>query len=130
MAHVYVAAPWTCKAEARKFALKLEDHGHDITERWWQHREVDSYPSLVLTDVAELREQADRDLAGIDDADAVVVLQLAKSEGKAFETGYAYNAEKPICVVIGREYGNLFQVMPKITLVSTFDEVLRWLSTL
>jgi nucleoside 2-deoxyribosyltransferase len=129
MAHIYVAAPWICKADAQNFATQLEQAGHDITERWWEHREVASYPGRSLDDLAELRKQAERDLAGIDDADLVIVLQLTKSEGKAAETGYALAQEKPILVVSPNgEYGNLFHTMEGVTMVRTTKEALAYVN--
>src|SRR3990167_2826242 len=108
---IYLAAPWVAKEEARWTAQRLVSAGHKITKPWWEHREVAGYPGPVKGPALdELIQQAWEDWEGVVSADRVVVLQLAKSEGKAFETGLAAAYRIPICVVSpSGEHGNLFQ---------------------
>lgn len=88
---VYIAAPWTHKEEAKRYAEALEAAGHTITKKWWEHREVPGYldPAIGVIERKELEQQAAEDIAGVLDSDAFVLLNLEKSEGKAVETGVA-----------------------------------------
>ena len=88
---IYVAAPWTHKTDAKNYADALEAAGHTITKKWWEHREVPSYldPAISIPNREELIQQAAEDISGVLEAEALVLLNLAKSEGKAVETGVA-----------------------------------------
>lgn len=88
---IYVAAPWTRKAEAQAFAEGLEKAGHTITKKWWEHREVPGYLSadIAIPERQELVQQAMEDILGVLAAEGLVLLNLEKSEGKAVETGVA-----------------------------------------
>lgn len=89
---VYVAAPWTRKSEAQHYADALEAAGHTITKKWWEHREVPGYldPAIGEAELAELEQQAKEDVEGVLNAQAFVLLNLEKSEGKSVETGLAF----------------------------------------
>lgn len=89
--NVYLAAPWTHKEEAARFANVLEAAGHAITKKWWEHREVPGYlaSGISTANRDELAQQAAEDIAGVFLADAFVLLNYEKSEGKAVETGVA-----------------------------------------
>lgn len=129
---IYLAAPWVCKNEAAYFAGKLEKAGHTITEKWWYHPEVESYPNAdgSPSDRTDLIAQAQKDITGVRYADVVVVLQLERSEGKAWEQGLAWAEKKPIIVYSPEKlYGNLFQVLAR-KIVTTHQEVLDELSTM
>lgn len=88
---IYVAAPWTHKADAKRFAETLEAAGHTITKKWWEHREVPGYltADIPASERIELEQQAKEDFEGVLTAEAFVLLNLEKSEGKAVETGMA-----------------------------------------
>lgn len=88
---IYVAAPWTRKAEASAMGAALEKAGHTITKKWWEHREVPGYLQTGIhpDENQELIQQAMEDIKGALEADAFVLLNLEKSEGKAVETGVA-----------------------------------------
>ncbi len=88
---IYVAGPWTQKTEAKRYADALEAAGHTITKKWWDHREVPGYltPDISLDELRELAQQAKEDMEGVLTADAFVLLNLEKSEGKSVETGMA-----------------------------------------
>lgn len=110
---VYVAAPWTHKAEAERFALLLEANGHTITKKWWEHREVGGYlqDDIEADEYGELVEQADEDISGVHTCDAFVLLNLSKSEGKAVETGYALSRRytpTPCKLILVGPKSNLF----------------------
>ena len=127
---VYLAAPWDHRGDAAVFAAVLEERGHKITEKWWLHPDVGAYPHEAKgKDLDELINQAWRDFAGVITAERLVVLQLAKSEGKAVETGIALRERIPICVYTPEGlYGNLFHYLPEVKKVRTMEEVLVWLT--
>lgn len=126
---VYLAAPWVAQDEAKLFAEAITGAGHKITEPWWNHPDVGVYPHAAHgKDLDELIKQAWRDWDGVLIADRVVVLQLAKSEGKAFETGLAMANRIPVCIYQPEGlYGHLFQYLPAVKKVHTIGEVLDWL---
>ena len=106
---IYIAAPWTHKADAARVASLLEAAGHTITKRWWEHREVPGYLTADHSNDDELTEQALQDIDGVLTADVFVLLNYEKSEGKAVETGIALAVGIPIIVVGGRS--NLFHYL-------------------
>lgn len=121
---IYLAAPWADRHEAEKFAETFLNE-YEITRTWWLHECGDR-------DFAMLREQAEADLSAVCEADAVVVLQTRKSEGKAVETGYAIAMGIPVFVLLiddtnTNEYGNIFHHHPGVV---TFESDLELLGAL
>ena len=62
----------------------------------------------------------------IDAADVLVVLNLEKSEGKAFEQGYAYCRRIPV-VIVGEPRLNVFQHLPDVIVVEDVSAAIDWL---
>lgn len=122
---VYVAAPWTAKDAAQAAAGLLEDAGHKITKKWWEHREVPGYLAGHADD-RELQDQASEDIAGINSASAFVLLNLSKSEGKAVETGYALAAGCQM-ILVG-DPSNLFHYLPEWTRVPSIESAVAVLT--
>lgn len=120
---VYLAAPWVEKELARAVAPVIEAAGHTITEKWWEHPEVEGYP--IQGDDAELCEQAGKDLHGVLSADAVIVLNPRASEGKAVEQGIAIAMCTPI-VVVGKR-SNIFHYLPGVRFADSVTEALEML---
>jgi hypothetical protein len=119
---VYIAAPWIAKDQARDAAAAFEAEGHEITKKWWEHREV---PGYLTTDAdnRELEQQAEEDIQGVITADAFVLLNLSKSEGKAVETGFALgHCRKHILV---GEKSNLFHYLSDWKQVGTVGEAVE-----
>lgn len=113
---VYVAAPWTHRTFAAAFAERLAAYGHTITRDWWTHEGGEDEFDI-------LREQAIEDMNAVRKADAVVVLQLAKSEGKAAETGAAIALGIPVIALIYDKPGNIFHRHPGVQMVYTAGAV-------
>lgn len=126
---IYIAAPWVEREKLPAIARVFEGAGHTITERWWEHEDVPNYPHHTTeAEDKELGNQATRDLLGVFMADAVVLINSAKSEGKAVETGLAIAAGMPVIVVGPRS--NIFHwMLPPEFCVDTIDEALRLLSS-
>jgi hypothetical protein len=115
---VYVAAPWVRREEAREAAQQIANAGFEITSRWLTaHAETD--------DPALLAQEAQHDIDDVRLANAIVLLNLEKSEGKAVETGIAL-ALRRFVVMIG-EPSNVFHHLPQIKRVSSLDAAIRLL---
>lgn len=106
---VYVAAPWVRKADAVAAAKKLRERGFEVTSHWFEH-EGDPNDNTGKSSPDEfIREQAKQDIYDVMIADALIVLNLEKSEGKAVETGIALAHGKQVFSVGPRS--NIFQTL-------------------
>ena len=94
---VYIAAPWAIRGDMEEIAQKLEAKGHTITHRWW---EAENVPESDR-DAPFMRKMAVLDGQGVIDADVMLLINSAKSEGKAVEQGIALSYGLPI-IVVGR----------------------------
>lgn len=109
---VYLAAPWVHRAEARQAREKLTAAGYDVNSRWLDVDEATTSPEA----------EAINDMVDIISSDALVVLNLAKSEGKACETGMAIVAGIPVISVgVGH---NIFLKLPTVRRVETLHEAI------
>lgn len=135
---VYIAAPWVEKEAAKTVARVFEAAGFDVTSRWHDKHHQDSEPGTesYLTapkDEALLQKEASDDLEDILKSQGMVVLQYAKSEGKAFEQGFILAASqftgmnnKIIVVTPDGTRGNVFQYLKDIyTVVPDVDCALQ-----
>lgn len=85
---IYVATKYEEWPRARDVAALLETWGHEITFKWWEVQ-------------APLKDKAQMDLAGVQAADALVVIfeQDLPYRGAFVEFGAALGAGKPIFVL-------------------------------
>lgn len=121
---VYIAAPWEHKDAAAAFADQLEAEGFEVTSRWL--RLIIQNESTV--NYARMKEEALHDLEDIYLADGVIVLQYAKSEGKAFEQGAAIHLVPNKIVVVSPDgaRGNVFQYIDEMyTIVPTLEAAMQ-----
>jgi len=124
MRQLYIAAPWVSRADVPAIADMFEREGYHITERWWEHRDVPNYPNNTTpAEDFELRQQAIKDVNGVILADALVLLNTQKSEGKIVEMGIAIACRKPVIVVGART--NLFCWLESVYNVVTVNDALR-----
>jgi nucleoside 2-deoxyribosyltransferase len=120
---IYIAAPWIKKQEAIAVGEQFKAAGHEITSRWFYH-EGDPNDSAGVTATNErIQVQANEDIKDVLRADTLVVLNLAKSEGKAVETGIAIANNIPVVSVGPRS--NIFQALGKE--VDTVEEAIEYL---
>ena len=112
---IYLAAPWAEQAAARQARDLFVVRGITVTSQWLDHPDT--------TDPRELERQALSDLADLELANAFVLLNLGKSEGKAFEFGFAY-ATDMTCIVIGRREHNIFYHLPDVSIVETVEKAI------
>lgn len=132
---VYVAAPWVHKDAAKAAATQLEEAGFEVTSRWLN---LPDGPPASRTDgtpefIARMKEEALHDLEDIYYADGMIVLQLAKSEGKAFEQGVAIHLVPNKIIVVSPDgtKGNVFQYLENMytvvpTLEAAIEEAKDW----
>jgi len=104
---VYIAAPWLHKQDAIAAGQRLVSLGIEVTSNWFFHEGDPKDPTGVSISLAEIQYQAKEDIKDVLRADYVVVLNLAKSEGKAVETGIAIANNIPVISVGTRS--NIFQ---------------------
>jgi nucleoside 2-deoxyribosyltransferase len=119
---IYLAAPWVSRDLAKEIAQGLENLGFAITHKWWKYegesQDVEG-PEFLQTCAAQ-------DVAGVLTADVVLVLNTAKSEGKAVEQGLAIAWGKPIVVITPdiKPSSNIFHYLPCYTHVKTLEEAI------
>lgn len=106
---IYIAAPWTHKHEAILAGARFTAAGHEITSNWFHHAGDPTDSAGVKSNLFSIVLQAREDIADVMRADCLVVLNLAKSEGKAVETGIALANQIPIISVGPRS--NIFQTL-------------------
>jgi len=123
---IYLAGPWVRRPEVREVAKRLEAAGHILTSRWlYEHEGNPNDASGLTSPEAYIRLQAEEDVNDVLDADVFIVLNLEKSEGKAFEMGIAYMTGRPI-ISVGKRF-NIFCSLG--TQVDTVDEAIAHLAS-
>lgn len=119
---VYVAARFQDIGLAREAAQWLRTAGHDVVSTWHdiENPEMVTEKALQRADrVAFSRQRILRDLAEIEESDALILLAAAAGEpssgGRHVEFGYAFSRDRR-CVVVG-EPENLFHFLPGVSVV-------------
>lgn len=119
---VYIAAPWVDRDIMPPIAEMFVEAGFTITHPWWVDDPfVPDYPSNMENPLLE--DIARKDFLGVVEADAVVLLNTGKSEGKAVETGIALAMCHRVILVGMRS--NIFHYMPEIEIVSSVSEAIE-----
>lgn len=125
---IYIAAPWVRRADAIAIGEHFKAAGHELTSRWFYHQTSPGGdpldPTGSTSPLANIQHQAKEDIEDVRRADALVVLNLCKSEGKAVETGIAIAAGIPVISVFPRS--NIFQALGAE--VATVEEALALLA--
>lgn len=118
---IYLASSWARREEARAVRDVLVANGYEITSRWLDVDETTCTPV----------DEAANDVYDVLRSTLMVVLNLQKSEGKAFEQGLAFAAGIP-CIVVAEEGAkvlHIFQLLPGYTFVPNIAALLQELST-
>ena len=118
---VYIAAPWVRRAQAREVRDYLVTGGYDVTSRWLDFT-GDEHDERLL------RREAQMDWNDVLRSDALLLLNIEKSEGKAVEQGIALQKGIPI-IAIGKP-SNVFHRLPHYTWVDTLGKAIQALPTL
>lgn len=116
---IYLAAPWTRRDDAKAAKSQLQAAGFDVVSTWAEQRDTDNPRQLSLN--------AQSDEQQLLSAEAIVLLNLCKSEGKATEWGIARQAGK-LCVLVGPQEGNIFYRLPGIVQFDSVDEAIQYLT--
>lgn len=115
---VYLAAPWLDREYARTVRDQIQAAGIAVTSHWLDFEGGNSKDPVVF------RREAQMDWADVLRADALVLLNIQKSEGKATEQGLALQAGKPI-VAIGKPMNNVFHYLPNYVWVDTVGKAIE-----
>lgn len=89
---IYVAAPWIYKDEARTVISQFRTAGVKVSSSWADFAGDSVDPEVLIN-------EARRDWDEVREADALVLLNWEKSEGKSVETGLALAYGLPIIAV-------------------------------
>lgn len=124
---VYLAAPWQYRDSMIEQKKYLEDIGITVNSTWLSPEDTDDLTKLANED-EKCREVAERDLAEIDAADAVIVYSYAEmhgrgSGGRHVELGYALARGKRVIGVGTKE--NVFHRLGQIEWTTTTVEASR-----
>lgn len=104
---IYIAAPWKDRAMAPMLSSFLEEAGYTITHKWWIFEGEEENTAWEFKKLC-----ATLDVRGVRTADAVVLLNSQKSEGKATEQGLALAYGIPVIVIGNKaQRSNIFQTM-------------------
>lgn len=119
---IYLASKWEDRDIMPQLAEQIEEAGHRITHKWWQHEDHEgTYPSNI--DSAFYTQCAWDDFNGVASADALIVFNSGKSEGKAVETGIALTMGIPVVVIGVRS--NIFHYLDGVRMVWSVAEALE-----
>jgi hypothetical protein len=125
---IYVASSFARKPDVRAMHELLRAEGHEITYDW-----TDEDASGLEGDAlhAALLGGAQRDIAGIREANLLVVLHDDRGRGMATEFGIALERSVPIIVVGARvnfgEMRNVFYYLPNVMHVTAPADVMTLL---
>lgn len=126
---LYIAGPWVDRDAVNVEAQKFRDAGHTVDCRWLTlHTEVGQSSGDALNQDEHqefLREQALNDIEDLLNSELLVLINSAKSEGKAVETGIAITALIPI-ILIGKR-SNIFHTL-NIPIFATSEEAIVWIA--
>jgi nucleoside 2-deoxyribosyltransferase len=118
---VYLAAPWVNKADATDVKARLLEAGIDVVSTWTEREDS---PQEVNDE--EMQRQGQLDWDEVKACDTLIILNLAKSEGKASEMGGALMAGKNV-ILVGSRVGNIFYHLPEVTQVETIEQAIELL---
>lgn len=126
---VYVAAPWIHGGDALEAKRKLEEAGIRVTSRWLRRVKGNVDPSYnYMKDSSYTPEDGEReaemDISDVMVADYVVVLNSAKSEGKAVEQGLAIAYGIPI-ILVGKGSNTFHYLSKVVTIVGSVEEAIN-----
>ena len=131
---VYIAAPYVRKADAKDARLQLAGAGIECCSRWL---DFEDGGTIETTDPAILRQEGIADVRDMMGADALVLLNLAPSEGKSVEMGMALalayydDAEAglpPFPILVVGKPSNIFHYHPYVTMCDNLEHAIRILT--
>lgn len=125
---IYIAGPWVRREECKGYQKQLEDAGFTIVSRWiTKHIDLGVAAADLNTPdekvQEELTKQAIEDVLDLETADVFLIINSEKSEGKAFEFGYACAMRLPI-IAVGDRSNNIFYQLPHVVVTPTLEEAI------
>ncbi len=115
---IYVAASWAFITHTKSVKKQFQNAGFEVVSTWTEQEDT--------ADAQTLSENAQRDMDELESADAFVIFNWAKSEGKATEMGWALAAGK-IVVLVGSTDGNFFYHLPQVHQTENIAEAIEYL---
>lgn len=117
---IYVASPWVNKEDARLTGVRLREKGFTVVSRW---HDTTHKSNIYEAPEPVMQAEAKKDLEDIGNANALVYLNLGKSEGKATELGIAIVRCIPIYALGGKQ-GNVFLHLPQINHFASLEDLI------
>jgi nucleoside 2-deoxyribosyltransferase len=114
---IYVASKFEEKDRTRKIIEVLRNMGHQITHDWTH--EI-PYEEGDPRGPPYYRKCAEADVAGVQTADAIIVLSHQHGKGMFVEMGIAIARGIPI-VAVGPHFNTIFYELPTVTKVQTIE---------
>jgi hypothetical protein len=105
---VYVATKADNYKDARYVMSLCESAGHEITYDWTKDVE-ELGPGTLESDPAKMHELALKDLKGVMEAGALIVIPKPGSWGHPIEMGMALAMATPVILIGGTPYYTIFQ---------------------
>ena len=120
---LYIAAPWVHREIACQVADWYAERGFTVIARWLRRHHASTNDPDILA------QEAQHDVDDIYNADVFVLLNTARSDGKATELGMALIFGKPT-IVVGTREGNVFYHLPKVLMAEKLLDTLPILAAL
>jgi nucleoside 2-deoxyribosyltransferase len=120
---VYLAGPWACKAEVADAKQRMLAAGIQVVSGW---TERENTPQEI--EPARMQKQAALDMAEVFASNTLVLMGLAKSEGKATEMGMALALGKRVILVKDDCVGNIFYNLTQVERVDTLESAISLLT--
>lgn len=122
---IYLAGPWAQRQVVQGARLQLQAAGINVNAQWLDVEMKEGAGDTAESQAAagyDMAAEANRDLEDINKSDAMVVMNLEKSEGKAVEQGIAIERNMPV-IVVGKRT-NVFQYLPQVTVVDNLYDAI------
>jgi|JRYG01.1.fsa_nt_gb hypothetical protein len=122
--HIYLAGKVENDlSSVSTFADELENRGHTITYKWWEHdcpKPFLAPENYALSQAASLSMEA-----GVKKSDTFILLAHSAILGAAIEFGIAmgYNGRRDVYVVLDDERSSIFYAHPAVQMMDTIDEL-------
>lgn len=120
---VYIAGPWADRGHMPEIGKAFEQVDCTITHKWWETEDIPESDKNEETH----KHHATLDYLGVKSADILILVNSAKSEGKAVEQGLAIADDKPI-VAIGKRgevSKNVFHYLENYFWVDSVEEAVK-----
>lgn len=132
---IYIAAPWIHRPDALTAKQMFEAAGFIVEADWITRQTDEGLSERYLAGITSpddehvLQREAVVDYKQATSCDAFVILNYAKSEGKATELGFAVRERdsfgSPRIVLVGPRTINIFYHLPSVEQVFSVEDAVR-----